>query len=236
MIHTDPYLQLQTISKKNGLALDDGTVEVLRKFDHLLTDWNSKINLISRADIENIWSFHILHSLSLLFFLDIPQNLRVLDIGTGGGLPGIPLAIVRRDLSVTLLDSIRKKTRVLEDITGNLGLENATVMTGRAENLPHTTRYDLIVARAVAPLADLVKWSKPLANKSGASKPQTIKYHTEREMISIPSLLALKGGNLNDEISIAEAKTGSTFRTIPLVFSGSEAVSLEEKKVVIVPL
>jgi len=112
----DSSLRLSHICRDNGLRLEDRQVDLLRRYVDLLRGWNARVNLISRRDEENIWWSHILHSLSFLFFLQPGQGMRLLDLGTGGGLPGIPLAILRNDLHIVLLDSIRKKTAAVQEM------------------------------------------------------------------------------------------------------------------------
>lgn len=102
-------LKFRSICHANGLTLDDMTLQRLSAYVELLSSWNTKINLVSRLDAQNLWLTHLLHCVSVLFFVKIPAKAKVLDLGTGGGLPGVPLAILRPDLDITLLDSIRKK-------------------------------------------------------------------------------------------------------------------------------
>jgi 16S rRNA (guanine527-N7)-methyltransferase len=109
-------LRVRQICLRNGLEISDPQLELLNRFVHGLLEWNRAINVISRKDEENVWYGHILHCLTMLFLLEIPERAKVLDLGSGGGLPGIPIAIVRPDLEITLLDSIAKKTKVMEDL------------------------------------------------------------------------------------------------------------------------
>src|SRR3990172_6606526 len=103
-------LWFQSICKWNGLSVSDDRLQLLERYVRQLLDWNKKLNLISRRDEENVWTRHILHSASLLFHLSLKQRARILDLGTGGGLPGIPIKILVPSFSVTLVDSINKKT------------------------------------------------------------------------------------------------------------------------------
>jgi 16S rRNA (guanine527-N7)-methyltransferase len=215
---------------------------MLGVYVRLLTEWNAKINLISRKDVGNIWFSHILHSIAPLFVVDIPAGVHILDLGSGGGLPGIPLAIVRGDLRLTLLDSIRKKTMVLEDIIARLGMGNAGVLTGRAEELAadkHLAhRFDIVAARAVAPLQDLVKWSKPFLKidmREEQPGRAEIRAPQRRRTLSCPALMALKGGDLEGEISRTRIRTGlSSLTVVDLVFDGSDELGLEDKKLIVV--
>lgn len=230
-------LKFNRICKQNGLELDGEKLEKLRNYVSLLVEWNSKINLISRNDTANVWFSHILHSISALFLVSIQPELNVLDLGTGGGLPGIPISIVRPDLKLTLLDSIGKKTKALQDMVERLDLTNVRILTGRSEELSRgqfQEKFDLILSRAVAPLADLINWSRPLARRnhiSFSNEPETKRH------VSLPSLVTLKGGDLQDEIKAAKIKTKpKNIAVINLIFEGSEEIGLEDKKIVIVNL
>ena len=166
-------------------------------------DWNAKVNLISRNDVKNVWRNHILHSLSTLSALKFERGTRILDLGTGGGLPGIPISIVRNDLTITLLDSIRKKTAAVQNMVDALSLSNVDVITGRAEEVGRNkTKWDIVISRAVAPLTQLVEWSKPLLKNS---QKKTIRESHDRSW-QAPALIALKGGTLGDEIRDAQKK------------------------------
>ena len=250
-------LEFKRIARANRLAASDQQYVLLEKYVGLLLDWNAKINLISRRDQENVWFAHVLHSVSPWFFVELGQGLRVLDLGTGGGLPGIPLAILRPDLRLTLLDSIRKKTDAVQQMVGELGLANVLVVTGRAEEIArqgvHRHSYDVVVARAVAKLSDLAAWCRPLLKQRrpyGESMPRGSSVSPGAELvmeltgastglfpgrirIDGPCLLTLKGGDLGGEIREAAVK-GAQARVVPLVFPGAEEIGLEEKKLVIV--
>ena len=217
----DPPVAVRTICRKNGQVVTDEQLASLGEYVRRLLEWNRTINLISRRDEENVWFSHVLHSLSILFYVKIPSGLRILDLGSGGGLPGIPLAIARPDLSVALLDSIKKKTMVTSDIAGALRLENVKVINGRAEELAvsEPRSFDMVVARAVAPLEDLCKWSRPLVGTGDGKQPH---------------LLALKGGDLEKEIERVRGRSGIAITVINMAFEGSLEIGLEEKKLVLV--
>lgn len=226
----DPPVALRTICTKNALHLSDGQLALLTGYVERLLEWNKKINLISRRDVENVWFSHILHSIALLFFVDIPQEWRILDMGSGGGLPGIPLAIVRPDLRVTLLDSIRKKTMATDEIAQFLQLKNISVRTGRAEELAGGKGFDpfdMVVARAVASLEDLARWSRPLVRTGH-------RQIAAGEKSGAPHLLALKGGDLAGEIERARKIGGIAITVIQMTFEGSLELNLEDKKLVLV--
>jgi 16S rRNA (guanine527-N7)-methyltransferase len=130
--------------------------EQFAALEPLYREWNEKINVISRKDIENFYEHHVLHSLSIAHAISFPHSARVLDIGTGGGFPGIPLAILFPQTKFHLVDSIGKKIRVVEAIRDTLGLLNVTAEQTRAETLKG--RYDFIVSRAVTTLPEFYQW------------------------------------------------------------------------------
>lgn len=158
----------------------------------LYKEWNEKINVISRKDIDALYEKHILHSLAIAAVTELPDGLQVLDLGTGGGFPGIPLAIFFPEVKFHLVDSIGKKIKVVEAVAEALNLPNVTTAHSRAEELKNR-KFDLVVSRAVAPLKDLLHWSKPLIRKGAAEdKPS--------------GLICLKGGDLAQEISESGAR------------------------------
>jgi 16S rRNA (guanine527-N7)-methyltransferase len=151
----------------------------------LYREWNEKINVISRKDIDNLYEHHILHALAIAKVVSFKPGARVLDLGTGGGFPGIPLAILFPDTSFTLIDGTRKKITVVQEIAEAVGLENVTARHIRAEELKG--QFDFVVSRAVARLEKLVPWSFRLIK--------------EKQQHGLPNgLLALKGGNMKEEI------------------------------------
>jgi 16S rRNA (guanine527-N7)-methyltransferase len=155
----------------------------------LYVEWNQKINVISRKDLDNFYVHHVLHSLSIATQFDFPNGYDIMDLGTGGGFPGIPLAIFFPEVHFHLVDSINKKLRVVEAVAGAIDLNNITVQHTRAEDI-HNKKFDVIVSRAVAPLKDLWYWSKPLLKKRPVDQPK-----------KITGLICLKGGDLNNEIT-----------------------------------
>jgi 16S rRNA (guanine527-N7)-methyltransferase len=149
--------------------------------------WNDRINVISRQDIDNIYEHHVLHSLSVSKFIEFQNGTRVLDLGTGGGFPGIPLAILFPDVHFHLIDSIDKKVKVAEAIYKALALRNVTVEQIRAEDLRE--KYDFVVTRGVADLMILYDWTINLIRRGGSSN-------------EVPNgLITLKGGFLDLEIA-----------------------------------
>jgi len=171
----------------------------------------------------------------MFFFVDFREKSKVLDLGTGGGLPGIPMAIVRPDLRIVLLDSIRKKTAAVQSMVDGLQLSTVQVVAGRAEDIAKekefSRAFDVVVSRAVAPLGDLIKWSRRLMKISDKSPAIS-----DNKVLNYPCLLSLKGGDLASELETAKIKSGlKTWTQIDLVFDGSEELGLQEKKIIIVP-
>ena len=165
--------------------LSDKQRDQFLKLDELYHDWNSKINVISRKDINALYEHHVLHSLAIAKIIKFRPQTRVLDLGTGGGFPGIPLAIMFPETKFKLIDGTGKKIMVVKEVAKAIGLENCVAEQLRGEN--ETGKYDFVVSRAVMPLPELVN----LVKKNVAS-PQ----HN-----SLPNgLLCLKGGNITNEI------------------------------------
>jgi 16S rRNA (guanine527-N7)-methyltransferase len=157
--------------------------------ENLYASWNEKINVISRKDMENFYEHHVLHSLAIATQFDFPAGYNILDIGTGGGFPGIPLAIFFPEVHFHLADSIHKKLKVVDEVSAAIGLSNITTQHTRVENIKDR-KFDIIVSRAVAPLKDLWFWSKPLLLKRPIDQPK-----------KLSGLICLKGGDLSREIS-----------------------------------
>jgi 16S rRNA (guanine527-N7)-methyltransferase len=137
-------------------AADPARLDQLEALYHGFVEWNARINLVSRSDLENLYERHILHSLALAFYMDFKPLTEVMDLGTGGGFPGLPLAIWYPEARFTLVDSIAKKIRVVEALVKHTELQNVRVLNSRAEAVPGP--FDFVVTRAVAPAADLVRW------------------------------------------------------------------------------
>ena len=190
--------------------------------DDLYKDWNSKINVISRKDEDSLYTKHILHSLSIAAAFDFQNDMNVLDIGTGGGFPGIPLAIFFPKVNFYLADSIGKKIKVVQAIADAIGLKNVMAQHSRAEDIKNR-KFDVVVSRAVAPLKDLWRWGKPLLIKSR---------FTSSDELTVPNgLICLKGGDLSQEIADSGLR--------PRIMEVSEIFDLEifkEKYILYIPL
>lgn len=191
------------------------TAEQLDRFaalDALYHDWNAKINVISRKDIDNLYEHHVLHSLGIAEIINFRPGTRIMDLGTGGGFPGIPLAIMFPEVQFHLVDSIGKKIRVCNEVISALGLTNVTTQHARAEEVRYVknpkklrkdeesvpteglqpSRFDFVVSRAVMPLADLVKICRPHISATSHN--------------ALPNgLIALKGGELEHEAAAVKA-------------------------------
>lgn len=197
-------------------TLTDSQEQQFAALGVLYPEWNAKINVISRKDIDNLYEHHILHSLAIAKILAFQPGTTVLDLGTGGGFPGIPLAIMFPDCRFTLIDSIGKKIRVASEIADAVGLQNVELKQCRAEE--EKGKYDFVVSRAVMPLPDLVR----LVKKNMAREQHN----------ALPNgLICLKGGELQHEIL--------PFRRIATLYDVSEFFKEEyfkTKKAVYLPL
>lgn len=160
--------------------------EQLEKLYSLYTHWNAQINVVSRKDIEELYLRHVLHSLGLAKIVQFSNGTKIMDVGTGGGFPGIPLAILFPDCSFHLVDSINKKLKVVNAVTEELGLENVKTSHKRAEEVSDT--YDFIVSRAVTAMPAFVNWVKGKVAKKSIN---TLKN----------GILYLKGGDLTEELN-----------------------------------
>lgn len=155
------------------------------KISDLYKDWNQKINVVSRKDIDEIYLRHVLHSLAIAKFIEFEPGTKIIDVGTGGGFPGIPLAILFPEVEFTLVDSIGKKIKVVNEVVEGLGLENVTAINDRVENV--NGKYDFIISRAVAAMPTFVHWVK---NKIAKTSKHEIKN----------GIIYLKGGDLSEEL------------------------------------
>lgn len=159
----------------------------ISELERLYNDWNLKINVVSRKDIEQIYLRHVLHSMCIAKFISFKANSNVIDVGTGGGFPGIPLAILFPEVNFTLVDSIGKKLKVVEEVVSGLNLSNVKTIHSRAEDLT-SGQFDFVVSRAVAYMPTFVHWTQHLLSKKN------------RHQIA-NGILYLKGGDLKEELS-----------------------------------
>ncbi len=166
--------------------LTDKQKSQFAQLDPLYRYWNQLVNVISRTDIDNLYERHVLHSLAIARVTGFVAGTRIIDVGTGGGFPGIPLAILFPEVQFHLIDSIGKKIKVVEAITKDIGLQNVSARQQRAEEV--TGRFDFMVSRAVTRTETLVRWAKGFISKSSGN--------------DLPNgLLLLKGGNLTEELA-----------------------------------
>ncbi len=225
----------RNICRRNNLNLSDRQIELLSRYVDLLLGWNEKINLISRKDSDNIWSRHILGSIAFLFHFSFHPKATLLDLGTGGGLPGIPLGIVRDDLQITLIDSTQKKIRAVRDMLASLKLSNVQAVAARAEEIGRkaefSQKFDYVIARAVAPVSDILKWGRPFLAPGRKTQPEPAKGN-----IPLGSIVMLKGGDLAEEIAKARlhAKEASITTHTVVVDGLEESSDLYDKKIIIV--
>jgi len=162
-------------------------IEQLTALEHLYKEWNEKINVVSRKDIDSIYLHHVLHSLSIAAFVDFKPGMEIIDIGCGGGFPGVPLAIFFPETKFHLVDSIGKKLKVVDAVCQGADIQNITTQHTRVEDIK-SKKFHFAISRAVAPLKDLWQWASPIVRKGNATE--------------IPNgLICLKGGDLHQEIS-----------------------------------
>jgi 16S rRNA (guanine527-N7)-methyltransferase len=176
-----------------------------KALENLYKEWNEKINVISRKDIDSLYEKHVLHSLAIAVVFDFPAGLNIIDIGTGGGFPGVPLAIFFPEVNFHLVDSVGKKLKVIDAIALEIGLKNITTQHTRVEEIQNK-KFDFVVSRAVAPLKDLWRWSKPLLKASSFKVQAT---NNGDEIVFKSGLICLKGGDLEKEILESNLKPKS---------------------------
>ena len=160
--------------------------EQFSKLQNLYIEWNSKINVISRKDVGNLYLKHVLHSLAIAKVISFLEGTKVLDIGTGGGFPGIPLAILFPDVEFLLIDSIGKKIKVVNEVSNNIGLKNLIAEHKRAEHV--YGQFDFVVSRAVTKMKVFQRWSRQ-------------KISLKHNNIISNGILYLKGGDLREELN-----------------------------------
>ena len=195
--------------------LAEDQIEKFKKLESLYQDWNLKINVVSRKDIDELYLRHVLHSLGIAKVVQFEEGSKILDVGTGGGFPGIPLAILFPECSFHLVDSIAKKLKVVDGVVEGLGLTNVKTTHSRVEDIDGT--YDFIVSRAVTAMPTFVQWVK-----GKIAKKQNNEFKN--------GILYLKGGDLTEELQ--------SYRTVS-IYNLSDFYSeefFETKKVVHLPL
>lgn len=197
------YNEFRSIIEDKFPEVTAEQMEQFRQMDALYRDWNSKINVVSRKDIDELYRHHVLHSLGIAAYIkaempdvyerlrgegpySIAEPMKIMDLGTGGGFPGIPLAVIFPHAQFTLCDSIGKKIIVATEVAKGLGLKNVKTVNARAESLPET--FDYIVSRAVTALDNFMPWVKGKYSEG---------------------ILYLKGGDLTEEIEKARLRKGS---------------------------
>ena len=196
--------------------LNEHMLEQLASLIDQIADWNKKVNLISRKDIDQLEMHHVLHSLSIAKYIQFKESSHILDLGTGGGFPGLPLAILFPEARFTLIDARAKKIKVVNDIIQKLGLKNCSAFHQRAEE--SKGHYDFVVSRAVAPVTQLWDWSRNLIAK--------------KEKNAIPNgLIALKGGDLQGELGKLPKKL---YREMEPIDSFFQEAHFQEKYIVYV--
>ncbi|MFN0013855.1 MAG: 16S rRNA (guanine(527)-N(7))-methyltransferase RsmG [Saprospiraceae bacterium] len=169
----------------------------------LYSEWNTKVNLVSRQDIENLELRHVLHSLAIAKAFAFKSGAKVLDLGTGGGFPGIPLAILFPEVQFTLIDGTGKKIAVVQEVASALGLTNTEALHVRAEEMKIRAAFDFVVTRAVAPLDKLLAWGQPLLSK--------------KHQHAYPNgIVALKGGDLREEVSALPGRAKNYLEHFPV--------------------
>lgn len=201
------------IVQKYFRNLTELQINQLEQLYDLYTNWNDKINVISRKDVDNLYTHHVLHSLSIAKYISFTPGTMVMDVGTGGGFPGIPLAIFFPEVKFLLLDSIGKKIKVAGDIAESVGLNNVEVIHSRVEN--EKRKFHFIVSRAVMPLPDLVNRTR-----------KNISFEQINSMLN--GIICLKGGDLSaetepfkkvvDVISLSNYFSEEFFETKKLVY------------------
>ena len=234
----DDKIWLRDVCRRHGIEISDCQLDLLQAFSEQLLQSNRKVNLISRKDEIHIWKNHILPSVALLFKFQLHPRSAVLDLGTGGGLPGIPLSILTPGNRFLLVDSIQKKIRAVKNIVEDLKLTNVSIECARAEALgglkKHQRAFDYVITRAVASVKDIITWSKPFLR--GCSDNEE-KSDQKNSQVSIPrgTILLLKGGLLDEDIQEAALKLRpKQIAVYPITINGPDVGSMVGKKLVIV--
>lgn len=231
----------RTLCVSNGFMPTDLQLTLLDQYVNLLLVWNKKINLISRKDEESIWTYHILHSISPLFKIKIMEGSKIVDIGSGGGLPGIPLKILRPDIDLICLDATKKKTNAVSQMVNELKLKDVKVLWGRAEEVgmqpENLFKFDFVIARAVCQLKELIGLSMNFLKKRNPTNSYEKTIGGSFINPKPPSLIAFKGGDLTKEIDLAKRQYPQVdINVIDLALTGSDQLIASDKKILIVHL
>lgn len=225
--------------RANGLPLDEAAIGTLLEYERLLLAWNEKINLVSRKDTAEVFRKQIVGSISFLFSYRLEPGAALLDVGTGGGLPGIPVAIIHPDIAVTMVDSIRKKMTAVGDMVGALRLPNARTICSRVEELDPSKigRFDYIVARGVSSASDILGWCAKLLRVRRVQGPAgSATGQGPRALVPPGSLIFLKGGDLEGELAQLSEVAGRASVTVrSLTVAGAEALFTDKKVIIVTP-
>ncbi len=219
-----------SICAANGLSLTPEQAVRFEKYREALLAANRQVNLISRKDEDNFYPNHALNSVSFLFGRKLKPDAKMLDLGTGGGLPGIPVSIIYRGIAVTFLDSIGKKTAALSSILAELGVGGTPVVNARAEELSKKGefqgRFDYVISRAAGKLDEVVKWSHKFLRSFEEASGGTI---------PVGTLIVMKGGSFDEELRHARnLKFVGSVEVADLNFHGMDEIYNKEKKIVLV--
>jgi len=204
------------LEKELNITNTDVLISQFEKYEKLLLDWNKKLNLVSRKTVSI--EEHILNSVFFLTKYKLNGNEIIIDIGTGGGFPGIPLKILYPEMKLTLVDSIRKKVKALDDIIVNMNFIEAKAVCSRAEDLSnkkdYSMKYDIVISKTVAPLAKLYDWGTDFLNKNGR-------------------MICIKGGDISDEINSFNRKNQNIKLNV-IDYKFDSVYNIEDKKIVVI--
>lgn len=219
------------ILRRNNIEVSQDQLQQFEVLRRLILFWNNRVNLISRKDEGSFFENHILNSISFLFQKSLVDNARTVDLGTGGGLPGIPVKILRPDLELVLIDSVKKKTDIVTSIVKEMQLKGVTVVNGRAEEVSRKREFmnlfDYVITRAAGKLFDVAKWSRQFLKdeEKGSSKNH----------YPVGTLLVLKGGEFADEVKrTRRLKFVGRVDVEDIRFVGEDELKNRDKKIVLV--
>ncbi len=230
-LDSEKLIWFRSVCISNGIEPTIEQLKQMKLYVQMLIEWNKKVNLVSRKDIENVWENHILHCIAPLFQLKISPRSVIADIGTGGGLPGIPIKILLPQISLLCIDSVGKKVKAVTQMINSLDFSNAFAICGRAEEIAKKKEYigkfDFVIARSVTQLSNLWGWSIGFFRKN--------KTETEKFFLKSPALLTYKGGDLRKEIEETKVLYKNiSIEEISLQAKGTNVFYNSEKKLLIV--